>query len=146
MANNPLNVRYSDANDWVGQIGNDRGFVDFSDDSFSYRAADMLLGNYGSVKGARTLRDTISIYAPPNENDTDNYVNFVSSRLNINPDAPIDLDDPNLRTILLSAMVKMESGFDITPGQVAQKLKMASTQTPADDLRAVFDSVFNLCG
>ena len=143
MANNPLNIRYADTNDWLGQVGNANGFVDFADDSYSYRAADALIQGYGSKRGATTLRDVISIYAPPTENDTDNYINFVSNRTNLNPDVSLDLNDPVLRTNILSAMAMMESGVRITPQEVAAKIASADGNLPTgDNLSAVFDSVF----
>ena len=138
MANNPLNIRFSAQNDWLGQSGNDRGFVDFQDDAFSYRAADQLISSYATNRGARSVRDVISVYAPPNENDTDNYIRFVSGQMNVNPDDQLDLSDPNLRSSMLSAMAMMESGVKITPGQVTQKIKSANEP----DLSSKFDSVF----
>lgn len=119
--NNPLNIRYNQDNDWLGQVGQDSGFASFSDRSYGYRAADRVLENYGKG-GVNTLRGAISRFAPPTENDTDNYVTFVSGRLGLDPDAEIDLSDPRTRANMLSAMAKMETGTDITPDELSAAL------------------------
>ncbi len=109
--NNPYNLR--DYNqDWDGQVGATQGFVDFDDLSSGVRAADKLLANYPDLKGISTLRELIATFAPPNENDTENYIEFVSETIGIPPDQPIDLDDPNVRDSVLGAMGQMESGFE----------------------------------
>lgn len=119
--NNPLNIRYNQDNDWLGQVGQDSGFASFSDRNYGYRAADRVLENYGKG-GVNTLRGAISRFAPPTENDTDNYVTFVSGRLGLDPDAEIDLSDPRTRANMLSAMAKMETGTDITPDELSAAL------------------------
>lgn len=141
MANNPLNIRFSDQNNWLGQSGSDRGFVSFVDDAYSYRAADQLISNYATNRGARSVRDVVSIYAPPNENNTDNYVRFVAGRMGVGLDDTLDLSDPNIRSNMLSAMALMESGIRISPGEVSQKISDADANNTTD-LSAVFDSVF----
>lgn len=119
--NNPLNIRYNQDNDWLGQVGQDSGFASFSDRNYGYRAADRVLENYGK-SGVNTLRGAISRFAPPTENDTDNYVTFVSGRLGLDPDAEIDLSDPRTRANMISAMAKMETNTDITPDELSAAL------------------------
>ena len=121
-ANNPFNIRDYNQN-WQGQTGATRGFVDFEDVASSVRAADRLLSNYPELGGVATLRETVSRYAPPNENDTDNYLKFVSEQTGIPTDAPIDLTDPSVRRRILSAIAKMESGTDISPNQMLAMLE-----------------------
>ena len=53
------------------------------------------------------MSDIINIYAPPSDNNpTENYINFVSKELNINPKTPIKNVDSNL---LAKAIIKFES-------------------------------------
>ena len=110
--NNPLNIRHNKANDWVGQVGQQKGFVQFEDPSHGVRAADRLLENYGKG-GIKTARAAINRYAPPVENDTDHYVKFVASHTGLDPDAEIDLQDPAVRRNLLKAMARMETGYEL---------------------------------
>ena len=111
-ANNPFNIR--DYNqDWQGQSGATRGFVDFEDEFSGIRAADKLLSNYGTREGIDTLRGAIARFAPPNENLTEDYISFVSERTGIPSEQPIDLGDARTRRSILSAMGRMESGEDI---------------------------------
>lgn len=135
-ANNPFNIRDYNQN-WQGQTGATRGFVDFEDVASSVRAADRLLSNYPELGGVATLRETVSRYAPPNENDTDNYLKFVSEQTGIPTDAPIDLTDPSVRRRILSAIAKMESGTDISPNQM---LAMLEGRNPDRETVAAQDS------
>ena len=54
-----------------------------------------------------TLANLINTWAPPNENDTNNYVNFVAEQSQLAPDTV--LTEENLDAII-PAMVKMEGG------------------------------------
>ena len=113
-SNNPFNIKDFNQN-WKGQTGATDGFVDFSSTDYGIRAADRLLGNYD----VNTIRDIISKYAPDSENNTEGYINFVSDFLNIPEDAPIDLNDPDARRSVLSAIAKMETGSDISPLEIS---------------------------
>lgn len=126
-ANNPFNLRdYSQ--DWQGQTGNTRGFVDFADERSGVRAADILLNNYGELQGIDTLRGAISRFAPPNENVTEDYIAFVAEQTGINSEQPIDLSDATTRRRILSAMGKMESGYS---GDIEAILADESVDAPA---------------
>ncbi|MBR9795987.1 MAG: hypothetical protein GYB45_07950, partial [Gammaproteobacteria bacterium] len=124
--NNPLNVRYNESNNWLGQTGQDSGFSSFSDENYGYRAADRVLGSYGE-RGINTLRDTISTFAPPSENDTEGYINYVAGQTGIGADDEINLADPGTRATVLAAMAKMESGRDITAGELRQRVDTANS-------------------
>ncbi|HSH52684.1 MAG TPA: hypothetical protein VK982_13245 [Bacteroidales bacterium] len=57
--------------------------------------------------GNETLADIINIYAPPSDNNpTENYINFVANRLNIDKNTPISEIDSNA---LAKAMIAFES-------------------------------------
>lgn len=112
--NNPLNIRYHDANDWEGQVGSDSGFAQFDTPENGVRAADILIQNYGKKYGARSIRDVVSRFAPPNENDTDHYIDFVSKQSGLGADDEIDLADAATRRKILAAMARMETGYEIT--------------------------------
>ena len=119
---NPLNVRYNAKNDWFGRDrkeGTPDGFETFISNAHGVRAADKVLENY-SEYGINSVREVINRFAPPNENDTDGYVDFVAKELGIGADDRINLRNPETRTELLKAMVQMESpDVTLTDDQIA---------------------------
>lgn len=74
--NNYVNIRYSKLNAWRGQIGETLGFCDFEHHDYCVRAWLILMRSYWR-KGVRSVRDIVSRFAPPIENDTEKYVRFV---------------------------------------------------------------------
>lgn len=78
--NNPLNIRYSRFNSWNGQTGEENGFVVFDSVRNGLRAAVVLLHTYWTKRNCRTLWDIIHRWAPPTENPTLEYVEYVQSR------------------------------------------------------------------
>jgi hypothetical protein len=74
---------------------------------------DANLASYGK-QGVNTLSGVISKWAPPNENNTQAYIQDVSQRLGIKPDQPIDLSNPAQRQALSTAIMLHENG----PGAV----------------------------
>lgn len=92
MCYNPLNIRYSKKNHWLGQIGSRKGFVNFDSLTHGVRAALIILKNYYTVHHLHTISDIIRRYAPSSENDTESYIHFVSKRANLAPCKPLSLD------------------------------------------------------
>lgn len=91
--NNPLNIRYSSSNNWLGQIGQTKGFCDFKELKYCYRAALLIFRSYRN-RGVETYEEIIYAYAPPSENNTANYVGYVTKRLGVFPfDVPRSLLD-----------------------------------------------------
>lgn len=80
VRNNPLNIRYSAKNEWLGQIGHRNGFCVFSEEKYGWRAAFVLLKNYYK-KGFRTVSQIVHRFAPASENPTSSYVSFVCDKL-----------------------------------------------------------------
>ena len=80
--NNPLNIRRSNDR-WKGarMEQTDKSFVQFESMAYGYRAAWKVLENYWKhFRKERlpfTVQNIIQRWAPPNENDTDNYVRTV---------------------------------------------------------------------
>ena len=80
---NPLNIRRVAGQHWKGELpsiqGGDGGgsFVRFSSIEFGLRAAFVLLHTYATKYGANCIRDIISRWAPPSENNTEKYIKNV---------------------------------------------------------------------
>jgi hypothetical protein len=76
-------------------------------------------------RGLNTLTKLITVYAPPNENDTANYISFLSKRLSLDPDYPFSLT-PGLLVQLAYAISIMENGTTsyITPDLYSNAYKL----------------------
>ena len=132
--NNPLNIRLS-SDKWQGQI-NGKGNIDgnsslsseraggeavfcvFSSMEYGWRAAFVILCKtyYGKYK-LRTIRDIVTRWAPPKENNTPAYIRHVSDYTGIGPDR--DLGDPQTHPtnwlLIGYAMAVMENGKTLPP-------------------------------
>ena len=76
---NPLNVRRVAGTIWKGQRDEqtDNAFVQFNTMEWGLRAAFVLLHIYATKYGANCIRDIISKWAPPTENNTEQYIKNV---------------------------------------------------------------------
>lgn len=109
---NPLNIRYSDRNRWLGQVGEYRGFCVFSNVAYGFRAAFVLLSNY-IKQDTRTIEDIIKRWAPPSENDTEKYISFVAEDVMIDRNKKLtnqSIHDYWTIIMIIRAMAKMECG------------------------------------
>jgi len=106
--NNPLNIRWYAINNWVGQVGKDEsGFCIFDKPENGLRAAFILLR-----KGPRTVKGIVERWAPPNENDTQAYIDFVCKRLGVQADNHLYLTVDDVMVALAKAIVRYENGKD----------------------------------
>lgn len=104
---NWLNIRYNKANNWTGQTGSDdKNHSVFSDPVYSIRAGFKIFNTYKS-RGLNTLEKVISTFAPNNENDTQNYIDYVASKSGVNPKAVLTAND---YLKIMPHMIKMEIG------------------------------------
>lgn len=80
--NNPLNIRYKDANHWQGQIAPAKGFCQFRSLYYGLRAAAVIIARY-RAHGVVTIEKIVSRWAPPCDNNpTENYINYVVLMMN----------------------------------------------------------------
>lgn len=66
----------------------------------------MMKANYGNDYQP-TLRNVITTWAPPSQNDTENYIKFVSDNTGIHPDQVLTKDDV---PTIMQPMIHMEGG------------------------------------
>lgn len=78
--NNVLNIRASKSFSWAGQTGATKGFCDFEGIEMCRRAGLYLLMRSYRRAGVVKLDEVIKRWAPPTENNTSNYVDFVCKR------------------------------------------------------------------
>lgn len=129
---NPLNIRYNPQNNWIGQIGEHKGFCVFDSNHYGIRAAHKLLGTYWNKYGCRTIREFICRWAPPTENPTDSYIKYVTDRFQKSLDSPTFSSDFILgRTFKSSAP------------NIARLIKyMADFETPDNGI--TYETIFNI--
>ena len=119
---NPLNIRYSTANRWLGLCPNRpnvQGFCHFLHFAYGYRAAVVLIKNYILKHGADTPRKIIARWAPPSENQTDLYIACVCGRSRLARDEKILAYGPQIAR-LVAAMAKQETGVSILPEEIEE--------------------------
>ena len=124
---NPMSIRQFNQ-DFLGETGtystpSGGEFVEYESPEYSFRAADRVLTTYGRDQGINTIRDAISRYAPPSDdNPTENYIDFVSKQTGIDPDQKIDLSDPIIRSNIIAPMAQFESRTTISPSGVRDSI------------------------
>ena len=107
----------------IRPVGSTTGFQQFDTPEAGIKAVDDQLRIYGSKHKVKTLREVISRWAPPSENDTEAYIKNVSQRTGLKPDEEIDLSNPTIRHIISGPIILQEQGL--------QKLKGAPQSTTA---------------
>lgn len=123
--NNPLNIRIG--NTWLGERQNptDPAFEEFVSIEYGYRAAFLILRRYIRRYKRQTIATIISTWAPPSENATQRYIDFVANKMGIAPDVPILFEDKETMTQLVAAMQMMECGVTADMDKVSRGYDMA---------------------
>lgn len=108
--NNPGNIEDGGfARSQRGYKGGDGRFAVFDTPESGRGAHTALLGSYGR-QGVNTVAGVVSKWAPPSENDTAAYIRFVSGRMGVDPNAPLDMSDPKVLAALADAQAAHENG------------------------------------
>ncbi len=110
--NNPGNIRWGE--EWQGLVPTaqrtDKSFCQFTSPEYGLRAMVIILRNYQRKYGLNTVSGIIKRWAPPNENNTQAYINSVAQATGVAPDQRIDTGDSHFMTKLLQAIIKQENG------------------------------------
>lgn len=137
--NNPGNIDYSPRNAWQGQLGLEVGvpsprFARFDTPENGIRALGKLLINYRGKDGMPgvggpgidTVRETITRWAPGNENNTEAYIAAVARRLGVNAADVIDVRKPATLSVMVSSIIAHEcAGFAYPEAVLAEGLRRA---------------------
>ncbi len=108
---NPGNIRFNPKTDWKGQEGQDnRGFVIFDTDINGIRADVINIHTHWSRDGQNTIRKLIQSYAPPTENNTANYIDFVVTKVGKPADETIEAFTKLLALSMMKAIIAIEQG------------------------------------
>jgi hypothetical protein len=102
-------------------VGSSKGFQQTESMEQGIKDIDNQLRIYGEKHGVKTLRQAISRWAPPSENDTEAYIKNVSQRTGINADEEIDFSNPAVRHIISGPIVLQEKGLSNIIGSKQSK-------------------------
>ena len=142
--NNPLNIRHS-ADQWQGasETQTDKSFVQFKSMAYGYRAAWRILQSYYERFYAQsrvfTVRNILSRWAPPKENDTEAYIRTVlqltgiGGKENLLP--PSNVYSYDRLAKLVSAMTCVECGIpmqQVDKEAIFQGYRMAFPENQAE--------------
>ena len=135
--NNPGNIRWSN-DQWKGLIpkdqANDKSFCVFRTPEYGIRAMTRILRRYTQYPGIPnvgkpnidTVREIISRWAPPNENNTEAYIQSVAKNVGVAANSPIDVFDSAIMLKLLKAIIAHENGQQpYTDAQILAGLNLA---------------------
>lgn len=113
--NNPLNIKKG--NKWQGErpVQTDKVFEEFVSIQYGIRAGFYLLRKYISGYNGMTPKfDTIELiikrWAPPTENSTRRYIDFVCKETGLSSGTKIDFRNKKVMCDIVEAMIKVECG------------------------------------
>lgn len=112
--NNPGNIRMSESSlkAYPGAMPGKNGFLAFATPEQGIAAIGQTFQHIARTRGVNTLRGIISVYAPKGDgaNDPNAYAATVGKETGIDPDAPINVNDPAVMARIIPALVKVETG------------------------------------
>lgn len=109
--NNPGNIRRN-GDHFKGEVipSQDRDFKQFETMAYGYRAMFKILTTYYNRYELKTIRQLITRWAPPSENETEIYIRRVSDWSGIPAEKVLDITVPEHLTAIVAAMSRMENG------------------------------------
>lgn len=126
--NNPLNIRRSGDN-WKGLKSKqtDSAFFQFKDMKWGYRAAFIIMKRYVCDYHLLTIVDVINRWAPPHENHTLAYANYVATMSNIplGRILPSPQDNGALWQRIIHAMAEYENGVKVDWDSIKEGYNLA---------------------
>lgn len=109
---NPGNIRRSSIRYKGEKESTDAQFKQFESMAWGYRAIFVVLDTYRVKYGLNTLQEMINRYAPPSENNTTEYVNFVSRRSKVADISRVDTLNDRQMVPIVTAIAAMENGSE----------------------------------
>lgn len=109
---NPGNIDYHASSDpWRGLVNppSDGRFCRFTSAEWGIRALCKTLMTYQREHHCRTIRDIVHRWAPPNENDTEAYIEHVARLVGVPATAPIDVTNSDVMRPLVQAIIVHEN-------------------------------------
>lgn len=135
--NNPGNIRRN-GDPWQGlaERQSDVEFFTFKTSIYGIRALARTLITYQDKHSLRTIRQIISRWAPPVENNTNAYVRAVSIDAGLDADQPLDLHRFDHLLPLTKAIIHHENGQQpYTDAQITKALVLAGVEPETPNLQ-----------
>ncbi len=137
---NPGNIERNSTR-WQGMSDDQSGdprFVVFSHPKWGVRAIARVLITYQDKRRANdgsridTIKEIVERWAPPHENNTSAYSDFVAARVNLAVDEKLDVYDYDLMQGLVKAIITMENGMQpYDQATINAGLRLAGIEVPA---------------
>ncbi len=108
--NNPGNIRKGDPWQGLADVQNDESFCTFIAPRYGFRALAVTLTSYFDRYHLDCIREIITRWAPPVENNTAAYIQHVANLTGFSPDEALDLHDYRDMFGLCKAIATHESG------------------------------------
>jgi len=110
---NPGNIRWGDP--WQGLVPksqrSDTAFCQFQNAAYGIRALARTLITYQDKHGLHAIRQLISRWAPPEDNNnTQSYVHVVAKQTGFAPDQKLNLHDYRQLRAVAEAIIRVENG------------------------------------
>ena len=122
--NNPLNIRRQPGTRWRGEspsTGGRGAFVEFESVEWGLRAAFCILRTYAWKHRCSCVRDIVTRWAPPSENDTERYIRNVCLWTGFGGNQRLtEAEWP----ALVTAMARMESGVTLDAECVTRAFRL----------------------
>lgn len=113
--NNPLNIRKG--NNWKGERPHqtDKAFEEFESLQMGIRAGFIILRRYitgynGLSQKYNTIEKIVRRWAPPTENATRKYIDFVAKDMALDPRCAVSFKDKPTMVSLVYSMIFVECG------------------------------------
>lgn len=145
---NPGNIERGDP--WQGlssDQSSDSRFCVFLSPEWGIRAIARVLITYQDRHGINTIRGMIERWAPPTENKTGAYVQYVSSQVGASANESVDVTDYCICRPLVDAIIRFENGLnpDDPDGKwyrsatINRGLELAGIEVPAESSSAALE-------
>lgn len=122
--NNPGNIRIN-SDKFQGEIqpSRDKSFKQFETMAYGYRAMFVILRNYYLNYSLKTIRQMITRWAPPEENNTEKYIETVSRLSGIPDNEELNINSEKQMTAVVAAMSMVENGVPAEMPDIQQGWK-----------------------
>lgn len=109
--NNPGNIESTNGKYGPEVQGKDPRFANYATPEQGLSAMNQLLDKHNG----ESLTKIIGRYAPPNENNTSNYINTLSKSTGLKPNDPVDMSNPQTKAAIMKGIIQIENGHNPYP-------------------------------
>lgn len=122
---NPGNIEIN-GDKFQGEISpsKDKRFKQFSNMAYGYRAMFRILLTYKERHALKTIRQWITRWAPPKENDTEAYIKAVSVASGLPDYVDVNTRDKDMMCTIVATMSEIENGVPANIAEVESGFKL----------------------